>query len=1859
MKRTKTMIAIVLLLSLLLFGCTQAIPKAAVGEITPKLAVLSGQEAQAVFSGEATPTYVQNTIFNAKFEGDAVEGSGEAVDGVYRFAATKTDGEAWHVKLECNYPTISGHDYRVTYRFNSDVAGKIKFGDFQEFDIQKGENSVCGIVIATGGTTYLDLQLGMLPPFTIDFTEIEVEEAADEVEYEDALSAPVNFEKEAIVYENHDEGYDTKLTRGSDEISINYTSVPSDAGVWKSKLFVETGLKPEKGTHYRITADVSCDQDMAFEVLLNNDDEEKGYGALYEQKLSAGEVKTCEAVIIGTNGGKELVLQFSFGEAPKGSTINVSNLHVEKIIDHYTNMLADDFALDKVMNTGRVFTYRVPDGYTEIPLDSLSFDGTDTVYEGHDNDYVVNLEESSDSATLNITQAPAEDRGVWKAKLFAATGVTLEAGESYIIKYDITATKDQAEYEACFDGDSENTYGALYGLSLTGGTTETVEYMVTPSESHGPLTIRLQLGKTDTTEGNSVTINNVQVLKCSGETATELDLTGFTYPAGEEAQEEAHSFELEANSGAAATLTGTGDSAIATVTKPGDDWHVKLYAKPGLELEAGETYMVSMKVTGASGCTACYKNTATGDEEGFGKETIVDGTVTHTVTPSENGTLEILLKIGNVAADTQVTVSEVKIEKAGTDYDPVDFDFAYPVGEEDSTVNNSFDLSAENGAAATLTGNGSSATATVTTPGDDWHVKLYAKPGLELEAGTLYMISLNVSGAAGCTVCFKNTATGNEEGFGKETISDGTITHTVSPTESGTLEIVLKIGNVEAGTEVTVSDIKIGKEDVDFIPLELSGFAYPVIKPASTSDSQFLLETNEGTKGTLTGDGASATATITKPGDDWHVKLYAFTGITLEKGATYQISMNVSGAAGCTACYKNGTLGQEEGFGTEQIVDGLVTHTVTASENGTLEILLKIGNVAVNTNVTVSGIKIEKLEPSYTDVTVNRGFFLENNEGAQAETLAVDANSTTVKITKPGDDWHIKLYVQQNGLTLKKGKTYRISMNVTGAAGCEAAFKSLANYDEHGFGYIVPIPDGLVTHLITPDEDAGFEVVLKLGALAEGAEVTVSDIKVEEVENAFTEISLTNFAYPASTPAVEQKNSFDLTAENGAAATLSGEGNDATATIETSGDDWHVKFYAFTGVELEKGKTYKVNLTVSGASGCTVCYKNGTTFNEEGFGTEIVSESTVTHEISPEENGKLEILIKIGNLAAGSQVTISNVEVYEYKLGIVDITPESFAYPVTTAGSVTKNNFDLEANEGTAATLSGTEDSASATVTKPGDDWHVKFYVKPGITLEKGKTYRISMDVSGAAGCMACYKNTNSGDEEGFGKETIADGTVTHSVTANENGGLEILLKIGNVAAGTKVTVSNVKVSELQSENEDITPEDFTYPPQTEEVPTGSSFELEANSGAEAALSGDGKSAIATVTKPGDDWHVKLYAKPGIELEAGKTYRISMNVTGAEGCTACYKNTATGDEEGFGSESITDGLVSHTVAVTENGVMEILLKIGNVPAGTEVVVSDVKIEEISFGTSENILSSISYDSIGSISYAADNGYIVEVDKNSDSAEVNILQAPEEGRNPWNMKLFVRTGFKPEEGKGYRVSFDIESAKKQGMFEVFYDGGSEAAYGALYNQSLAGGKQTVSYEFLTDASTGELVLQIRLGKTDGTDGNSYTISNVKLEEISYKTSNVPETQAVTVLWAHEDYSATMEKAPSKVTVKIDKVPAEGKEPWKTKLFVYTLATLEAGQKYRISFEVKSTIAENFEICFNNGEEEKGLGAMYGLTLSPSGKYIEYVTYAKQNTNLVIQLSLGTLSASNSVTIENVQVTKAGQVNLISDTIYTFK
>ena len=1884
MKHAKTMIALVLLFSLLFSGCAMNAPAEEEEVIDRGIDNEYGIEIPGFDplpykepDKSASPTSVKTTMFRAKFEGNAVSGSGEAVDGVYRFNATKTDGEAWHVKLECNYPTVAGRDYRVTYRFTSDVAGRVKFGDFQEFPIQKGDNEVTGVLIATGGTSYLDLQLGMLRPFTIDFKEIEVEEYADDVEFENALDKPVNFKKETLVYERHDSGYVPLFEREEDSVRLYYLSAPWEADVWKSRLYINTGLFPEPGTRYRITADIACDESIEYEALFNDGDKEKGYGALYGQHLTGGETSRLEAVITGNGAGDELVLQLSLGKVPEEASVKVSNLKIDKIKDHYSTVLPGGFALDTSVLTGKTLVNMIPLGFREIPL-NISYSSRDTVYEGHDDGYVVSLSEASDSATLTISKAPdnKDDRGVWKAKLYAATGVTLEPGTTYRISYDLKSEKDQAQYEACFDGDSENAYGVLYNRSLTAGGTDHVELILTPDESHGPLTLRLQLGMTDTAAGNTVTLSNLKVeaLTLDYKEISVGDLNTGT--SGNVSEEHFDGIEQE--------VSASGDTATLKVSAARTDggvWSSKLIIHTGVTPEAGAKYRVSLTVGATAslgGYEILYQNGNDGSNyaEQKGLTEPGDYGLAFLAPDSGCGELVLVLQVGDTAADNTITVNNIQVCKVtGGSLEEIELTgFAYPVPGEKTLVENSFALESNSGADAEMTGDGSSATATVNTNGEDWNIKFYAKPGLTLEAGSTYTISFDLSGASGVPVFYKNNGTGDEAGFGTETGNEGTVTHTVTPTTGGEMEIMLKLGLLDEGTAVKVSNVKIEKAETGWSEIDLGEFKYPVSEmiPGETTANSFILEGNSGAAAELTGNGSSATAEITTKGADWNVKFYAVTGLSLEAGKTYKISFDLSGASGVPVCYKNGGNGNEEGYGTEIADAGTVEHQVTPSEGGGLEIMLKIGAFDNGTKITVSNVKVEAAEPAYVNaiaaaIAYPDSFFLEANTGAAAE-MSGDGSSATAKVTLPKDDWNVKFYIFP-GTVLEAGQTYRISLKVANAPGRQVCFKNSTTGNETGFGdrFLGADATETLTYEVTPSEGGKLEIMLKIGNVPQDTEVTVSDIKVEKLGSEFSEVELNGFAYPVTqmTLGNTTANSFFLESNSGADASLTGDGDSATATVNVNGSDWNIKFYALTGLTLEAGKTYKISFKLSGASGVPVFYKNNTTGNEEGFGSKTADAGTVEHEVTPSDAGGLEIMLKLGAFPVGTEVTMSDIAVYEYADGSVDVTPSGFKYPELEESGADYKSFDLDLGGSADAVLSGDgESKATLTIKAKGDDWHIKLYAKPGVTLESGSSYTISMNVDGADGCTVVYKNKNTDNEEGFGSEqNIASGTVTHVVEPTEDGELEIIVKAGTLEPGTVVTVSDVKVSKATGETagENLMTDSLSAAEK-------GTAELWTHEDYAGSVTASGNTATAKITKVPKDgregWKIKLFLNTGVKLEAGKMYRISADVKSTKDLDyeICYNDGGAEAKLGtLGGQKATSSASTAVYECNAEEAADLLLQfnLGNAGGPCTVTVTNIKVEEMVEGSTENAAADFSYDSVGYFSVAKDDSYETSFWNNENAGIFVINKAPETDRKTWKAKFNVHTGFTPEKGKGYRVTFDIYTVKRQNVFEVFYDGEKEECYGSKFGPALAEGKNTVTKIIYPGESMGPLTIQIRLGETDGTDGNIYAVNNLVIEEVTeFRYERTPEEDAVTTLVTQSGYNESLDKTPDKVTLKILKTPAQGKEPWKSKIFIKTGVKVKEGEKYRVSMMVKSIIPAPFEVCYNDGDEEKGLGAQFGLMSLPTGQYVEYVTYAKKDADLVIQLSLGNCPAPNTLFISDVRVQKAGKVELVSDTVYTF-
>jgi len=1937
MKRTRLTVVATLLVALLLTGCGQIArgeENTTDGEVTqtadlyPFVDFPSGAEAaktKTAGSGQVTQATADAELFHAKFEGSDVSGSGGVVGGKYHFIATQTDGESWHVKLESNYPTVAGRDYYVTYRFTSDVSGTVKFGDFQEFQIQQGENTVTGVFTAKDSTSYLDLQLGMLPAFTIDFTEIEVKEYADEVDFENALPKPINFERESRVYERHDQGYDTILVRRSHAINVNYETIPTDLGVWKSRLYVRTGLVPEPGVHYRITADVMSDRyerPIKFEVLFNDGEVEKGYGALYGQELTPGEVNTCEAVITGNGNGDELILQFSLGEARGGSVIVVGNVHVDKIVDHYTNVLPEGYALDTSVATGKIIEEQVPVSYTDIPLSPAFYSGVDTVYEQHDDGYVVNLTENGSSATMAITQAPSnpDDRGVWKAKLYAATGVSLKPGTSYRVQFDLDSTGNQADYEVCFDGDSENAYGALYGRSLKAGGTDHIDMLISPNADLGPLTVRMQLGKTDTAAGNTVTLRNFSVESVkinykdvlpasfsyeTGDTPWEYEyspvpLNGFSYDTGVNVSE-------RHGDGYSQSVSADNSGAMLSISKAPsegrDPWNSCLLINTGVKPEEGKKYTVSFDMTAdrnQPNFEVDYDSAR--EEKGYGaKYAQVIGAgeskeIRYSfVSTKSDEPLILRLQLGHTQDESgnTITVSNVKVVEVtmGEGKSALPEEFAYPrvtTIDPDKDEAGYYQVELPTMSAWEQHADGfkqelgdmSLNISEVPAPGV-WDSKLFVDTKTALEAGSKYKVTANVTSAKAMDfeVCYNNG--GEEKGYGDtalygQSIAEGETKDLVYEFEAkpsgDPKDLVLQfmLGKSPAGNTFKVNSVKLEKwipehKESETVPAEYTEVAIEPIASDRNDDGMY--------DQVVSGMGITINA-VPESGDPWNSTLYVNTNTDLEAGATYKLTASVTSTKAIPQFevdFSNGDNEKAYGAVYNQSIDEEETKTYTqefTAGEGRVILQFQLGKSPAGTTFTVDSVKLEKLVPEHTKTETIGGAYANvelsalNSWEQHADGFKQELGDMSLNISEvpaPGV-WDSKLFVDTK-TALEAGSKYKVTANVTSAKAMDFEVCYNNGGEEKGYGdtalYGQSIAEGETKDLVyefeaKPSGDPK-DLVLQfmLGKSPAGNTFKVNSVKLEKWKDAGEDLGPTEQLEPGS---------FSSVAGDGYTVMMGGDGNSATLKFDAVSDKQEVyeaKLFADTGVKLADGKTYKISVDVKADEEFPyeICYNDGK--NEKGIGakyelTAKTEPETVTFEATPDAEKSLIIQFSLGKAAAGNTVTVSNIKVEEFE----ETEGDNLMKDALKAWAP----IHQWAGEEYVTSLSNTDASATMaidTVSTEQDDWKVKMFVETGAELTAGKRYSIRYDIQADNAFDFNVFYNNGAEEKAVGDfYNLSAGsskqTVEHIVTPENDAVLNIQLMLGKSMAPNKVTISNVHVDEVIG-------------PDVPDVYPINCFVLE-NSGYEASLSNTKSSATIDITKvPAsgrEPWKVKLFAETGAQLEAGKTYRVSVDVkaTNPMSYDLCFNNREQEAQLGalYGQEmSTSKKTLTYNVTPSQDSVLFLQLNLGNATGANKVTISGIKVEELNYTSAKSIIPNFSYDSVGYLSKGSDEGYVTSLKKNQSSADFRITRAPSE-RHAWNAKVIVKTGITPAAGKGYRVTFDLNAAKSQNLFELFCDGNEELAYGALYEQHLNAGNNTISYTIMPGDSKGPLTLQLRFGETDGMDGNAYTISNFKLEEVEFVTAYNPEIKDACVNDVQDGYTATLKRTRDRASVQLVSTPEEGREAWKNKLFVYTGVVFEPEQKYRVTFNVSSIIPTPFEICFNKSDEEKGLGGIFGLTALPQGTYIEYTTYAKEDAPLVVQLSLGNCTAPNTIFLNDFKVEKAGKINLASDTIYHF-
>ena len=245
---------------------------------------------------------------------------------------------------------------------------------------------------------------------------------------------------------------------------------------------------------------------------------------------------------------------------------------------------------------------------------------------------------------------------------------------------------------------------------------------------------------------------------------------------------------------------------------------------------------------------------------------------------------------------------------------------------------------------------------------------------------------------------------------------------------------------------------------------------------------------------------------------------------------------------------------------------------------------------------------------------------------------------------------------------------------------------------------------------------------------------------------------------------------------------------------------------------------------------------------------------------------------------------------------------------------------------------------------------------------------------------------------------------------------------------------------------------------------------------------------------------------------------------------------------------------------------------------------------------------------------------------------------------WNVK-YHNGGFATVDGVDYQVIFTFVSSTAG---KAVCDGGEWVEFEA--NQ--------VSKAKVSFVGNGEnKYVAFQLGEAGPQEGFVVDIISIEIIERvgeDVYTDVTPEfdydTEGVASGVFYDGSEGNFTSTATSATLNITK-GAEGNGCWQTRIYLKPGFDLEAGKKYKISVDVYSQNGHKFEICYNNGDNEKGIGALYGLELGAdeTKTFAFTVSHDTAKDNLVLLFQLGELmtkEGSDVVTVSNLKIEEVG-------------
>lgn len=1293
-----------------------------------------------------------------------------------------------------------------------------------------------------GGELVLRLLLGKTGAEgnTLRLSDLAVEEAVgEEIGESRVIAENLDYSEPGAItcWANEDSG--ASVTSDGSSATLTVTRTPATgAEVWKIKLMVATGLKPEAGKTYRISYDVKASAAGEFEVCYNEGDVEKGYDVQYSQRLSAEKETRSRRIYVPEdreNPG-ELILQLSLGKLGKGTRVTVSNVRVEEAVATYKDALAKDFAYDK-RSSIREYDPNNYDVTRVITSTPIALDGKMTATCTGDN--AGSCVYSGDRVTQEI-KGGTNCNDYWGTRLDIDTHADLDANKKYLVSFQIKSNVDYSRYDIFYGTALRDTwnnmadYGKLEGCSLKAGQESTVSYQFdTDTTKYADLVITLHIGATGNA-ANTVTVSNIKIEEVPnvndystiGKTLADVD-----YPS----DSDNISFGVTNGGPNRSSASIDGNAIKLVVTEAGESWDSKLYIKTGITPENDETYDVSFDIRGENEQPNWEINYSTLSKEKrygavYSPETIPSDealTVKKTI-PLDNsesgadGELWIVLLLGK----TKNTYWISNIEVNGQDCPSIDL--------------GSFDVrSDEDNHSGAVTGTGTSATLScIGGPGDGlWRRGLFINDICELSPGTSYEVSFNITSNVDTDydILYNKNDKWNEKGFGEQgglSINrNPNPKYIINSGAGGTLFLRIDLGKAAAGTEVTVSGIQV--KEIKYnntLPLSLGSFnSISMFKAGEAEEWTVNLSDSaklDVTKGEIKGD-------FDGP-ETWMAKMIIHTGEEYDSSKAYRLKFNIQATEP-----QNEFVVVAQNVPNDDKVDirgtwglSIPTENVPVSVEtrpfpgrlgkGEVAWAIELGklddNVTSNT-FTVSNIVLEEvtIEPRVLGSRIE-GTVTSDAQPGYGTTLTREKDSATLSITSSPDTgaeaWKSKLFLN-TGVSPQADEAYRVTFDVLTEE--DADFEVCYNCGDREKGYDAIY--GLhteggkvrtVERVFTAERAGTLIVQLSLGMVKAPNAVTINNLKVERISYTYSGKS----ALPAEL-SYKAPGAVSYWAHEDYAAAFTGTGSAVTANItrapKTGAEPWKIKLFLDTGTPLEAGKYYKVTADVKAGADqdYEICYNNGGAemgYSSQG-GLHLVAGKAQTVEKTfavpggKADLGNLTLQLNLGKTTAANEITVSGVKVEELPISYVNAMAADFSY---------KGAVELQADPDYTATLEKSDANAKLHITgvpaTGAGVWKVKLLVNTGAVLQAGRTYLVRADLLAAKGqgYEVCFNNEET--EKGFdvlygqtftaGSKTTVERTISVPESMTDAGELVLQFSVGGDVTND-ITVSGVSVQEL------------------------------------------------------------------------------------------------------------------------------------------------------------------------------------------------------------------------------------------------------------------------------------------------------------------------------------------------------------------------------------------------------------------------------------------------------------------------------